>query len=362
MKMTFLTAAMVAGVLAAVPASAQLGSIGKALGKAEQARQDLTFTDAEEQQIGSEISVKLRDKYGVVQDRAVHRYVTLVGSQLTQSSTRPRLSWTFVVLDTDGVNAFAAPGGFIHITKGALALIQNESELATVLAHEIGHVTEKHTLEAIRNSKMVDLGAQATKREVLSAVAEQAYAAVLENSFDRGDETEADKVGVTLANRAGYAPQGLASFLTRLSDRNKGLKERSGMFASHPEAKARLDALARAITSGKLTATALVAPRYGQTITFKPVAVTAIAQVAPPTAAASSSSAASTSKPRSGGGFGLSGLSSLGRDRSSSDSVSSAGSRGVNPDRDARGGPVKTLISVTVTAAEIAEFRKGITG
>lgn len=359
MNNTLLASSVVVALLVAAPAAAQFGSIGKAIGKAEQARQDLTFSDAEEQQLGADISVKLRDKYGVVQDRAVHKYVALVGNLLAQSSSRPRLSWTFVVLDTDGVNAFAAPGGVIHITKGALALIQNEAELASVLAHEIGHVTEKHTINAIKKSKAVEIGAQASRRDVLAEFADRAYAAVLENSFDRGDETDADKVGVTLANRAGYAPQGLASFLTRLADRNKGLQERSGMFASHPEAKVRLDALTRTITSGKLTALALVAPRYGQTITFKPVAVNAIGQVAPPPTAAAAP--ASTSKPRSGG-LGLGGLSALGRDRSSSDTVSSAGSRGVNPDRDARGGPVKTLIAVTVSAAEIAEFRKGITG
>jgi hypothetical protein len=86
--------------------------------------------------------------------------------------------------------------------------------------------------------------------------------------------------------------------------------------------------------------------------------VTAVAQVAPP---ASSASAAAESKP-SGSGFGLGGMSALGRERSSSQTVSSAGSRGVNPDRDARGGPVKTLVAVSVTSAEIATFKKGITG
>ncbi len=147
------------------------------------------------------------------------------------------------MLDTDGVNAFAAPGGFIHITRGALALIKNEAELADVLAHEIAHVTEKHTLSAISKSKLVGVAADASRSQVIGAVTERAYAAVLENYFDRGEEAEADKVGVTLANKAGYAPTGLAAFLTRLTDRNKDLKERSGMFASHPEAKSRLDAL-----------------------------------------------------------------------------------------------------------------------
>jgi predicted Zn-dependent protease len=350
--------AVAAGLLIAAPASAQFGQIGKAVGRANQVRQDLTFTDTEEQQIGSEISIKLRDKYGVVQDKAVHRYVALVGSLLAQASTRPTLNWTFIVLDTDGVNAFAAPGGFIHITKGALALIKSEAELADVIGHEIGHVTAKHTIEAIRKSKGVEALGQLSRKELLGEITERAYAAVLENNFDRGDETEADKVGVTLANSAGYAPTGLGEFLTRLADRNKGLKERSGVFASHPETKARLDQLTRMITAGKLTATALVAARYGQAITFKPVPIAAVAQTAAPEAAASKPAESSGG----GGRFGLSGLSSLGRERSSDSTVSSAGSRGVNPDRDAKGGPNKALVSVTVSAADIAEFRRGITG
>jgi predicted Zn-dependent protease len=345
-----------ATLVLASPASAQLGGIGKALGRANQVRQDFVFTESEERQLGSDISTKLRDRYGVVQDRAVHQYVSLVGTVLGQASSRPRLAWTFVVLDTDGVNAFAAPGGFIHITRGALALIQSEAELAAVLGHEIAHVTAKHTLEAIKKSNLVSAAAQASRRDFLSEVAERGYAAVLENNFDRGDETESDRVGITLANSAGYAPQGLGSFLTRLAERNKGLTDRSGMFASHPEARARQDALAKTIASGKLTATAQVAARYGQSVVFKPTPVTEVGQGAPAPAAAS------TSKPASGGFLGLGNRSAQGRDRSSNETVSSAGSRGVNPDRDAPGGPNKALVPVTLSAAQIAEFRKGIAG
>jgi predicted Zn-dependent protease len=345
----------VLGVTMASPAAAgQLGNLRKAIEKTNETLKDLTFTEAEEQQIGSEISIKLRDKYGVVQDRAVHKYVTLVGSLLARASSRPNLSWTFIVLDTDGVNAFAAPGGFVHVTRGALALIRSEAELADVLGHEIAHITEKHTITAIQKSKGVQMGAQATRREVLAQVTDRIYEMVIENAFDRGEETQADKIGVTLANGAGYAPTGMAEFLTRLAERNKGLKERSGVFASHPETKARLEALAKTIKDGKLNAAALVAARYGQSITFKPVPVTAVEQ------AASGAQASSSSSNSRGGRLGLSGLNPLGRERSSSQTVSSAGSRGVNPDRDAKGGPNKALVTVTVSAAEIAEFRRGI--
>ena len=115
----------------------QLGGISKGMSIAKKANdvKDLSMTDAEEQELGRLVSEKIRTRYGVVQDANVHRYVSLVGLALAQGSTRPALPWTFIVLDTDGVNAFAAPGGYVHVTKGALALLKNEAELAGVLGH-----------------------------------------------------------------------------------------------------------------------------------------------------------------------------------------------------------------------------------
>jgi len=273
-----------------------------------------------------------------------------VGTVLAQQSTRPNLKWTFVVLDTDGVNAFAAPGGFVHITKGALALIHSEAELADVLGHEISHITLKHTVKAIQNSKRVAVGTKAAAGDKVSQLLDAGYSIVLENNFNRNDEMAADKNGIGLANAAGYAPGGLADFLTRLSDRNKNLKDRSGMFASHPETDARLAAMKKQITTDKLDAKAQVAARYTSNISFKPASIDGVAVVA-----------AATPEKKSGGLMGLSGA-AMGREKSSDSTVSSAGSRGVNPDRDAKGGPVKTLVPVSVTNAEVQDFRKGITG
>jgi beta-barrel assembly-enhancing protease len=347
----------------ALPASAQLGKLGQLGDKVQKAKEvkdrvdDLHFTEAEEQQLGSQISEMLRQKYGVVQDTAVHKYVTLVGSNLAQSSSRPNLSWTFIVLDTDGVNAFAAPGGFIHVTRGALALMQNEAELAGVLGHEITHVTAKHTISAIQKARGVAAVASATRNGLISQVANKGYEVVLENNFDRKEEMEADSTGVILASKAGYAPTALGAFLTRLADRNKDLKDPSGIFASHPETKARMDGLAKVIAAEKLAGTATVQTRFRQTIVYTPVPVAQIATASD----GSTPAATKAADPKPGGGkFGLSGLSSLGKEKSSTQTVSSAGSRGVNPDRDANGGPNKSLVVVTVTAAELADFRKGI--
>lgn len=359
MRLMIITTLLTAGL--ASTASAQLGQLAgrarKAVDAVDQVK-DLIITEQEEQAMGAAISEKLRQKYGVVQNQAVHKYVSLVGRVLAASSTRPNLSWTFVVLDTDGVNAFAAPGGYIHITRGALALIRDESELAGVLGHELAHVTEKHTINAIKKSKTLDLGTTALSRsQLLDRVTDAAYESLLENNFDRGDENKSDEIGIQLSNAAGYAPAGLGSFLTKLADRNKDLKERSGVFASHPETKSRLDRLKSQISSRKLTASATVAARYTSTITYAPIPVTAVSTAAPAAAAKTADAKPGESR------FGLGGLTSkLGGEKTGNQTVASAGSRGVNPDRDAKGGPNPRAVGVTITAAEIAAFRKGITG
>jgi predicted Zn-dependent protease len=198
----------------------------------------------------------------VVQDEAVHRYVALLGGALAGAGTRPALTWTFVVLDTDGVNAFAAPGGFIHITRGALALISDESELAGVLAHEIIHVTERHTIRAMQKSRAVQMGAAETlsgNSALLERAVNATYDNVVEKGFGREEENDSDEKGLALANSVGYAPAGLSGFLTRLKERNKDTQERRGLFASHPEMQSRLDNLQQEIATRKMASSATLA-------------------------------------------------------------------------------------------------------
>ncbi len=339
---------------AAGPAYAQLpGNIGKVVDTAK----GLQISDAEEQQIGQKVSDSLRARFGVVQDKAVHKYVTLVGTVLAQASSRPNLPWTFIVLDTDGVNAFAAPGGYIHITRGAMALIQSESELAGVLAHEISHVTEKHAITSIRNSKIAgDLG-KLSGSDKVNQITDYAYKIILEGNWDRGDELDSDKKGAVLANKAGYAP-GLGAFLTKLDDRNKDQKERNGLFADHPATKERIDKLTKQVASDKLTATAMVAARYKSSVSFKLTPITAISIVDDSKSAPKSAD----TKSSGGGGFGLGGLNPLGKEKGSTQTIASGGSRGVGSDRAAKGGDNPALVIVTVTAAEVTDFRKGIAG
>ena len=151
----------------AAPARAQLpggfNKIKKGADEAAKAKKnidDMTFSEKEERQLGENVSDRLRQRFGVVQDRELTKYVTLVGTVVAQQSSRPALEWKFIVLDTDGVNAYAAPGGFVHITRGLLGLIKNEAELAGVLGHEVTHIANKHTIRAIEKSKGMDIGVE----------------------------------------------------------------------------------------------------------------------------------------------------------------------------------------------------------
>jgi len=354
-----------AALAVAAPAYAQLpGVIRKgqeAKGKADQVKETVgsfVFNDAEKAELGAQISAMLRDRFGVVQDRTITKYVTLVGLTVAKSSTQPAQPWQFIVLDTDGINAYAAPGGFVHITRGALAFLQSEAELAGVLGHEIGHVIGNHTVNAIRKGKAVEAGANVTRSQFLQLVADKAFKMVFENAFDRGDEIDADNHGVTAAGKAGYSATSLSDFLNRLGERNKGNPDRNGLFSSHPDLNARNDRIAKTAKDGKLASTALVAARFKSNVTYKPIPMSAIATVAPP-AAADDAKPAEAKKPGLGLGSVKNALSS-GTQRNSSQAVASAGARGVTPDRDAKGGPVKTAVKVTVSAAELASFKTGI--
>ena len=349
----------------------QLGQIGKGLAIAKKAQdlRDLQMTDQEEQELGAAVSERIRTRYGVAQDAAVHRYLALVGGALAQGSTRPALPWTFVVLDTDGVNAFAAPGGYVHITRGALALIKTEAELAGVLAHEIVHVTEKHTIRAIQKSKAVQMGAAETlsgSAGLMERAVTATYDNIVERGFGRAEENESDENGIALANKTGYAPQGLGSFLVTLKERNKASTEKRGLFASHPEMQERLDRLTKQIASQKLAATATLQARYAKNISYKPVPVTAIATVEAGAAGlagdekkADDKKAEEKKEEPKKRGFGLGRmLPSGGGEKKQAQVTASGGARGVDPEKDSKGGSNPKPVPVKIAAADIAAFKK----
>ena len=366
--------------LLAGPAYAQFG-VGDITRRAGQAKKlsEIKISDKDERAIGEAVSAKLIERFGIYQDPAVTKYVTLVGTVLAQAGTRPGLDWKFIVVDSEGVNAYAAPGGIVHITKGALGLIKSEAELAAVLAHELAHVTEKHTINAIQKSKGMDLATDVAGSEggltgaLVDRFADVGYGIVFENMYNRDDENEADRVGAGLANKVGYAPNGLIEFLNHLAERNKGAAQPNGLFASHPQLEDRVKRITKAIKDGKLSATATVQARYASTIKFDAKAVVEIPTVVEGTrgVAGGGSSTAKTEpkkeeekkeEPKKRG-FGVGNIASTlsgGGQSNSGQQGASAGGRMIGPDNNATGGPNKTPVRVSVSAADIAEFKKGI--
>jgi predicted Zn-dependent protease len=365
---------------AAAPAFAQFGKLGDLAGKAGKLATEMNISEQEERELGERVSATVRTEFGVVQDPAVTRYVSVLGNLLAKGSSRPGLKWEFIVLDTDGVNAFAAPGGIVHITRGALGLIKSEAELAGVLGHEIAHITKKHTVNAIQKNKAIkvtteEVGAKGSA--YYSKLANAAYDNIVERGFDRGDEDDADQEGLRMANKAGYNPAALGSFLGKLMERNKGLRgtKPNGLFSTHPDTQARVDKQSKQIKAEKLSGAAMGQARYSVNVKYDAKPRTALAlssSEAKGVAGASSSGSSAKPEPpakvekekKSGGMFGgLGSALSTGKQKEGTQASASAGGRALDPnrpDRYAAGGGNPNKLSVTVTPAEIEAFRKGI--
>jgi predicted Zn-dependent protease len=221
------------------------GTVAKSLGDLKPVQ------EPEEIQIGEGVLETLLGARPLLDDPELQRYVNTVGLWVAQQSDRPDLPWHFGVNDSDHINAFAAPGGFIIVTKGMMRQLRNEAELAGVLGHEIAHVTQKHHLKALRKSAVVSLlgegvaaasgeGTQAEIVRKLVGPTKELYA----RGLDKSDEYEADRIGTVLAARAGYDPYGLPAVLTTLAAADPQDNFLSLLYKTHPLPQARLDTLA----------------------------------------------------------------------------------------------------------------------
>lgn len=207
-------------------------------------------TQAEEIEIGDGVAETLLGARPLLDDPELQRYVNTVGMWVALQSERPDLPWHFGVNDSDHINAFAAPGGYIIVTRGMMKQLRNEAELAGVLGHEVAHVTQKHHLKALRKSAMVNLlgaGVAAASAESKHAELVQKLAGPTKDLYARGldkaDEFEADRIGVVLAARAGFDPYGLPAVLTTLGAADPKDNFLTLLYKTHPLPQVRLDAL-----------------------------------------------------------------------------------------------------------------------
>ncbi len=174
---------------------------------------------ADEVALGAKEHDKIVPQFGgAYQDPALNAYVRSVGELLAKTSESPGLKFTFTILDTPIVNAFALPGGYVYITRGLLALASDEAEMAGVLAHEIGHVSARHSAERYGQAMAANI-AQIGLGILFGGIAADAAGAVAGlalTSFSREQEHEADLLGIRYLTRAGYDPQAMATFLEHL--------------------------------------------------------------------------------------------------------------------------------------------------
>jgi predicted Zn-dependent protease len=212
----------------------------------------LPISTDKEVEIGRGIAATIAGRYPVVQDPDLTLYVNLVGLTVAGEAPRPDIAYHFAVLETPDVNAFAAPGGYIFVTRGALNLMENEAELAGVLAHECGHVNRRHVIEGIRKAdfwKNVRDQAGITGTTLDRAVG--AGSNVIFSGYSRNDEAEADSLGIEYAASAGYDPNGLINFVSRLS-RHAGEGPLAEITATHEPPAARIERLRRVMQRDEL--------------------------------------------------------------------------------------------------------------
>lgn len=219
-------------------------------------------TQDEEIAIGRDAAATLLGASKPINDPAVQNYVNKVGLWIALQSDRPDLPWHFAVVDSDDIDAFAAPGGYVFLTRGLLLHMHNEAELAGVLGHEISHVVLKHHLNALQKSARMDLAGQAAQvgmeskgynsdldKQLMDKVS-SATRTLYSKGLDKGDELDADRMGVVLAARAGYDPYGLLAVLQTLEAVDPKSSSMQLLLATHPSPADRIAALSQSMATG----------------------------------------------------------------------------------------------------------------
>lgn len=204
--------------------------------------------EPKEIEIGRQLAAVLLGSKPLHGDMVLQAYVNQLGRWISLHSTRPNLPWSFVVIDDSGYNAFAAPGGYVFVTKGLIDRVRDEAELAAILAHEITHVTSRHHLVALRAKAQVGVLTQLVGSQLRNNLGGWVSAQMLSlgrnlysSGLDQQDEFDADRNGVELATRAGFDPYGLAAALQQLRTATPDDPLFALSLSTHPPAQQRLD-------------------------------------------------------------------------------------------------------------------------
>jgi predicted Zn-dependent protease len=277
----------------------QFGGLKKAMDKVQKDQRVQKIQEGnkpisveQERDIGREVSAKMIAAFHIYRNDPLTRYVNEVGGTVAAQSERNDIQYHFAVLDSNDVNAYSAPGGYVFITLGALRLCQDESELAGVLAHEVGHVAAKHVIKEIEDANrkgaiagaagatVGDLTKNAPGSTLYQNAIQNIAKGIISTIFDKGlpvkDEYDADERGVRYAHAAGYPADGLERFLNVFADATAPGGAQSYMTTTHPPVKDRNDRITKQIAQQQwqdadrpqladryVTLTAMLKPKSG---------------------------------------------------------------------------------------------------
>jgi predicted Zn-dependent protease len=207
------------------------------------------ISQQQEVELGASTAAQVSAELPLVRDAAVVNYITTLGNQLASVTDDRNLTWHFTVVDSKEINAFAVPGGWVYVNRGLIERATNMSELAGVLAHEIGHITRRHSVQQMQQAQGANVGLAlaCTLTGVCESGASQAAINIAGNAlfakFSRSDEREADAEGVSTTIKAGISPNGIPSmFQLLLNERKSNPSGLDAFFSSHPMEESRITA------------------------------------------------------------------------------------------------------------------------
>ncbi len=178
------------------------------------------YSEKQELELGRQTDVEVRSQYGAYADERLTAYIASAGRAIAAGTHRPGLPYRFIVLDSPVINAFAVPGGYIYVTRGILALMGSEAEMAVVLGHELGHVNARHGVRKMSQMILVQVGLAvgSALSDTFAKISGIAGVGVqlLFLKYSRDDEREADRLGVAYSRKAGYDPSRMVDFFTSL--------------------------------------------------------------------------------------------------------------------------------------------------
>lgn len=215
------------------------------------------LTTEQEVQIGRQNAAQVNQQLPIVRDAAINQYINELGRTIAQRSDPRGIPYTFQVVNSNVVNAFALPGGYIYVNRGVIERAANASELVGVMSHEIAHVVERHGIEQVQRAQNANMGLALLYGVLLGRnpggleqVGIQAGGTAVFASYGRDAEREADIRGVEFMTRAGYNPQGMVSFFNKLlSERQRNPSRLEQWFATHPLTEERIQNTSRAVAA-----------------------------------------------------------------------------------------------------------------